>query len=75
MRQTLVKAEGGNADRNFDYLLQRRGMFSYTGLSEEQVDRLRDEFGVYLIAGEAHVSPGLMLQMCTHRVAKFAAVM
>ncbi len=36
-------------DRNFDYFLTQRGMFSYTGLSAAQVDRLRVEFGVYLI--------------------------
>jgi aromatic-amino-acid transaminase len=35
--------------RNFDYFLTQRGMFSYTGLSPEQVDRLREEFGVYLV--------------------------
>ncbi|MCH7342619.1 aspartate/tyrosine/aromatic aminotransferase [Pelomonas sp. CA6] len=35
--------------RNFDYFLTQRGMFSYTGLSAAQVDRLREEFGVYLV--------------------------
>jgi aromatic-amino-acid transaminase len=35
--------------RSFDYFLTQRGMFSYTGLSAAQVDRLREEFGVYLI--------------------------
>jgi aromatic-amino-acid transaminase len=35
--------------RDFGYFLSQRGMFSYTGLSGEQVDRLRDEFGVYLV--------------------------
>ncbi|KAA8735259.1 aspartate/tyrosine/aromatic aminotransferase [Acinetobacter qingfengensis] len=35
--------------QNFDYLVQQQGMFSYTGLSAQQVDRLRDEFGVYLV--------------------------
>jgi aromatic-amino-acid transaminase len=35
--------------RDFSYLLTQRGMFSYTGLSAAQVDRLREEFGVYLI--------------------------
>ena len=35
--------------RNFDYFLTQRGMFSYTGLSASQVDRLREEFGVYLV--------------------------
>ena len=35
--------------RDFGYFLGQRGMFSYTGLSAVQVDRLREEFGVYLI--------------------------
>ncbi|MBL8328829.1 MAG: aspartate/tyrosine/aromatic aminotransferase [Rubrivivax sp.] len=35
--------------RDIGYLLSQRGMFSYTGLGEAQVDRLRDEFAVYLI--------------------------
>ena len=35
--------------RDFGYFLSQRGMFSYTGLSAAQVDRLRDEFAVYLI--------------------------
>jgi aromatic-amino-acid transaminase len=35
--------------RDFGYVLSQRGMFSYTGLSATQVDRLREEFGVYLV--------------------------
>ena len=35
--------------RNFGYFLTQRGMFSYTGLSPEQVDTLRDKHGVYLV--------------------------
>jgi aromatic-amino-acid transaminase len=35
--------------RNFDYFLTQRGMFSYTGLAPAQVDRLREEFAVYLV--------------------------
>ncbi len=35
--------------RDFGYFLTQRGMFSYTGLSATQVDRLRDEHAVYLI--------------------------
>jgi aromatic-amino-acid transaminase len=35
--------------RSFDYFLTQRGMFSYTGLSAAQVDRLRDEYAVYLV--------------------------
>jgi aromatic-amino-acid transaminase len=35
--------------RNFDYFLTQRGMFSYTGLSAEQVDVLRERHAVYLV--------------------------
>ena len=35
--------------RDFSYFLTQRGMFSYTGLTPAQVDRLREEFGVYLV--------------------------
>ena len=35
--------------RNFDYFITQRGMFSYTGLSPEQADRLREEHAVYVL--------------------------
>ena len=36
---------------------EQRGMFSYTGLTPEQVDRLRDEFGIYMVrSGRANVA-------------------
>ncbi|HEY0210398.1 amino acid aminotransferase [Acerihabitans sp.] len=60
MRQDLVAAlKISLPARNFDYLLQQRGMFSYTGLSPQQVDRLRDEFGVYLIGSGRMCLAGL----------------
>jgi aromatic-amino-acid transaminase len=39
--------------RDFGYFLSQRGMFSYTGLSAAQVDRLREEFAVYLWSARA----------------------
>ncbi|MEX8495508.1 aromatic amino acid transaminase [Sphaerotilus sp.] len=35
--------------RDFSYFLTQRGMFSYTGLSPQQVDVLRETHGVYLV--------------------------
>ncbi|OSI12158.1 amino acid aminotransferase [Neisseria canis] len=46
-------------DKNFDYFIKQRGMFSYTGLSPEQVQRLRDEFAVYLVASGRMCVAGL----------------
>ncbi|MEN5018807.1 amino acid aminotransferase [Erwinia sp. Eh17-17] len=76
MRQVLVDAlTQAVPGRNFDFLLRQRGMFSYTGLSAAQVDRLRDEFGVYLIASGRVCMAGLNRNN-VHQVAEaFAAVM
>jgi aromatic-amino-acid transaminase len=35
--------------RDFGYFLSQRGMFSYTGLTPEQVDQLREVHGVYVL--------------------------
>ena len=42
-------AEHFGERRDFGFLLTQRGMFSYTGISAQEVDRLRDEHGVYLV--------------------------
>ena len=36
-------------ERDFSYFTKQRGMFSFTGLTAEQVVRLRDEFAVYMV--------------------------
>ncbi|MDU4436683.1 MAG: aromatic amino acid transaminase, partial [Pluralibacter gergoviae] len=76
MRQTLVTVlKDAVPGRNFDYLLQQRGMFSYTGLSAAQVDRLRDEFGIYLIASGRMCVAGLNDHNVQRVARAFAAVM
>lgn len=35
--------------RDFEYINRQRGMFSYSGLSPEQVDRLREEHSIYAL--------------------------
>ena len=45
--------------KNFDYFIKQRGMFSYTGLSPDQVQRLQDEFAVYLVASGRMCVAGL----------------
>ena len=76
MRQTLVDVlKEAVPGHNFDYLLQQRGMFSYTGFSAQQVDRLRDEFGVYLIASGRMCVAGLNSSNVQRVAQAFAAVM
>ncbi|MEO9080307.1 MAG: aminotransferase class I/II-fold pyridoxal phosphate-dependent enzyme, partial [Rhodanobacter sp.] len=33
----------------FDFINRQAGMFSYSGLSKAQVQRLRDEFAIYAL--------------------------
>ena len=50
MRAQLVeKLQAHGVTQNFDFVLQQRGMFSYSGLTKDQVDRLREEHGVYAV--------------------------
>jgi aromatic-amino-acid transaminase len=51
MRTQLVeKLKAHGVSQNFDFVLQQRGMFSYSGLTTEQVDRLREDHGVYAVS-------------------------
>lgn len=51
MRKQLVeKIKAQGAAQDFSFVLQQRGMFSYSGLTSAQVDRLREEHGVYAVA-------------------------
>lgn len=50
MRRDLageLKALG--AKKDFEFVTRQKGMFSFSGLTPEQVQRLKDEFGVYAV--------------------------
>lgn len=50
MRQILVEALKAKAPgHDFSFVLKQRGMFSYSGLTKAQVERLRNEFSIYAI--------------------------
>lgn len=50
MRQQLVvKLKEHGVVQNMDFILQQKGMFSYSGLSQEQVHTLRDEDAIYIL--------------------------
>ncbi|KVE33502.1 amino acid aminotransferase [Burkholderia sp. TSV86] len=51
MRNGLVeRLKAANVDRDFSFINAQRGMFSYSGLTAAQVDRLREEFGIYAVS-------------------------
>lgn len=51
--------EANLSDRNFDYITRQNGMFSFTGLTPEQVERLQSEFGVYIVSNSRMCMSGL----------------
>ncbi|AEA61501.1 amino acid aminotransferase [Burkholderia gladioli] len=51
MRNGLVeRLKASGVDRDFGFINAQRGMFSYSGLTAAQVDRLREEFGIYAVS-------------------------
>jgi aromatic-amino-acid transaminase len=51
MRNGLVeRLKASGVDRDFSFVNAQRGMFSYSGLTAAQVDRLREEFGIYAVS-------------------------
>jgi aromatic-amino-acid transaminase len=61
--------------RDFGYFLSQRGMFSYTGLSAAQVDRLREEHAVYLVRSGRMCVAGLNTKNVEAVAAAMAAVL
>jgi aromatic-amino-acid transaminase len=70
-RQVHAVLSGKIPGRNFDYFLTQRGMFSYTGLSPQQVDTLREKHAVYLVRSGRMCVAGLN----THNVEATAVAM
>ena len=51
MRVSLVdKLKAKGVAQDFSFVVKQRGMFSYTGLSAEQVERMKNEFGIYAVS-------------------------
>jgi aromatic-amino-acid transaminase len=48
MRQALLdRLQAAGIKQDLSFITRQKGMFSYSGLSKEQMQRLRGEFGVY----------------------------
>jgi aspartate/tyrosine/aromatic aminotransferase len=62
-----LKKKGVKQD--FSFITKQKGMFSFAGISPEQVDRLRDEYGIYAVrSGRINVagmSESTMDRLCS----------
>lgn len=72
IHKRLVQAVG---EGSLDRYVHQRGMFTYTGLSAEQVERLRAEHGVYLLRSGRLCVAGLNQQNVDIAAEAIAAVM
>ena len=51
MRVGLVESlKAAGVAQDFSFVIEQRGMFSYTGLSAAQVEQLKNEFGIYAVS-------------------------
>ena len=74
MRQLFVNTlQEKGAQQDFSFIINQNGMFSFSGLTKDQVLRLREEFGVYAVnSGRVNVAgmtPDNMAPLCEAIVA------
>ena len=49
-RRSLVKLLNKNdKSRDFSFITKQNGMFSFSGLKEKEVTKLRNDFGIYIV--------------------------
>ena len=70
MRHALVDGlQAAGAGRDFGFLAAQRGMFSFTGLTQEHVRRLREDHAIYLVGSGrinvAGLNPGNIDRVCS----------
>ncbi len=55
-----LKAEG--VEQDFSFIAQQNGMFSFSGLTKEQVTRLKEDHGVYIVGSGRISVAGMTLE-------------
>jgi aromatic-amino-acid transaminase len=76
MRQRLFDGVSSRLPgRNVRYFIDQRGMFSYTGVSPQQADALREVHGVYVLRSGRMCAAGLNANNVDRVAEAFAAVL
>ncbi|MEG0340629.1 MAG: amino acid aminotransferase [Acinetobacter sp.] len=70
-----AKLEAALPGRDFSYLVKQQGMFSYTGLTANQVDTLKDQYGIYLLRSGRICAAGLNLKNIDYVATSFVDVL
>ncbi len=76
MRDQLIsELKAAGAQKDFSFIAQQRGMFSYTGLSKDQVDHLIADHGVYAVSTGRICVASLNTKNVGHVAKSIAAVL
>lgn len=69
MRHLFVKTlKDKGVEQDFSSIIEQRGMFSFSGLTKEQVDQLREKYSIYIVGSGrinvAGMTPDNMDRLC-----------
>jgi aromatic-amino-acid transaminase len=73
--QLIAELKAAGATKDFSFIQEQRGMFSYTGLSKEQVDHLIADHGVYAVSTGRICVASLNTKNIAHVAKAIAAVL
>jgi aspartate/tyrosine/aromatic aminotransferase len=62
-------------ERDFSHLVQSNGMFCFLGVTPEQVDRLKQDFGVYMVGSSRINVAGITPANVDYLASSIAAVL
>jgi aspartate aminotransferase len=75
LRGTLVEKLQAATGHDFEFIRREKGMFSFLGLSEAQVTRLREEHSVYMLGSSRINVAGVNARNIDYLAAAIAAVL
>lgn len=71
----VQRLQAAGVDRDFGFIERQRGMFSFLGITPEQVDRLRDDHGIYMVRSSRANVAGLNAANIDHVTTAMATVL
>lgn len=68
-----IKAQG--VERDFSFITRQKGMFSFLGITPEQVQRLQDEYSIYMVGSSRMSIAGIANSNVDYLAKSIAAVL
>lgn len=75
LREVLARRLGAATGRDFGFIRAQRGMFSFLGITPAEIERLRTEFGVYMVDSSRINVAGINDANIEHFTTSMAAVL